>query len=57
MSKTELMHQLRHRFRETMSRSRAGYPAAKGQPPRDVSLRDVCNFLVGMLIGYMTLGL
>jgi hypothetical protein len=56
MSKTELMHQLRHRLHTTMSHSRADYPGPMGRPSRGVSLRDVCHFLIGVLIGYVTLG-
>jgi hypothetical protein len=56
MSKTELMHQLRRRLRKTMSYDRSDSASEQKGSWRDISPRDVCNFLIGMLIGYMTLG-
>jgi hypothetical protein len=56
MRKTELIHQLRHRLREVLSDNRAGCMAEERGPWRNISLRDMCNFLIGALIGYMTLG-
>ena len=56
MSKTKSMHQLRYRLREMLSHNRADCAAEQRSPLRDISLRDVCNFLIGALIGYVTLG-
>ena len=34
----------------------ADYDGTQTSPSRSVSLRDLCNLLLGALIGYMTLG-
>jgi hypothetical protein len=56
MNKTELTHQLRDCFRAPTNQHREDCSAAQRRSPRGISLRDVCNFLIGVLIGYMTLG-
>ena len=39
-----------------MSHDRADYNGTQTSASRSISLRDLCNFLIGALIGYMTLG-
>ncbi len=52
MSNTELKQRESQRLGHTL----ADYDGPQTSPSRNVSLRDLCNLLLGALIGYMTLG-
>ena len=52
MSNTELKQQESQHPGHTL----ADYNGSRTSPSRNLSLRDLCNLLLGALIGYMTFG-